>query len=132
MSLLDDHFELNNPPVIADVVDGEAIAIDLHSGIYYSLTGAAGTVWQSLLDGAAPSSLIGGDGDPATLDRFVGALLEEGLLRPRAGAGEPGQVEAWDGTPLDFERFADMEDLLALDPIHDVDETFGWPKAPGS
>ena len=25
-----------------------------------------------------------------------------------------------------FERFTDMQDLLLLDPIHDVDET-GWP-----
>ncbi|MEQ8719080.1 MAG: hypothetical protein RIE08_15835 [Acidimicrobiales bacterium] len=118
--------------MIADLVDGEAIAIDLNSGIYYSLTGATGAVWQSLLDGATPRSLLAEGSDPAALDRFVGALIEEGLLRTRSGPAEAEQVEAWDGTQLGFERFADMEDLLALDPIHDVDETFGWPKAPGS
>lgn len=26
-----------------------------------------------------------------------------------------------------FHKYTDMEDLLLLDPIHDVDET-GWPK----
>lgn len=132
MSLLDDHYELNNPPVIADLVDGEAIAIDLDSGVYYSLTGTTGAVWQSLLDGAAPRSLLGDDCDPDALDRFVGALVAEGLLRTRTGTPEPDEVQPWDGTPLSFERFADMEDLLALDPIHDVDETFGWPKAPSN
>ena len=40
-------FELNNPPVVAELVEGEAIAINLKSGCYYSLTGAAGS-WQKV------------------------------------------------------------------------------------
>jgi hypothetical protein len=28
---------------------------------------------------------------------------------------------------FNFERHADMEDLLTLDPIHDVDPRKGWP-----
>jgi hypothetical protein len=35
-----------------------------------------------------------------------------------------------------FERHDDMDDLLTLDPIHDVDPQEGWPKirrrSPGS
>ena len=34
-------YELNNPPVIAELVEGEVIAIDLERGSYYSLLGPA-------------------------------------------------------------------------------------------
>jgi len=29
--------------------------------------------------------------------------------------------------PPVLEVYTDMQDLLLLDPIHDVDETVGWP-----
>lgn len=134
MSTLDRTYELNNPPVIADVVDGEAIAIDLESGVYYSLVGPAGAVWEALCAGAPPRTIVDPDaaGDTDRLARFVEALVEEGLLRRSATPADlTATAPVWHGAELGFERFTDMEDLLGLDPIHGVDERVGWPEAPG-
>jgi hypothetical protein len=34
------------------------------------------------------------------------------------------------GKELGFETFTDLEELLVLDPIHELDEN-GWPLPPG-
>jgi hypothetical protein len=66
------------------------------------------------------------------LTQFVGRLLDEKILLPA-----PETTSEIDDTSLrslpeyrgfGFERHADMEDLLTLDPIHDVDLSKGWPR----
>ena len=74
------------------------------------------------------------DAEPAAFaaatTSLVEALLAEGLLVE----GPPAEEKAWQavagsegqyGLPT-LERFTDMEDLLLLDPVHDVEE-MGWP-----
>ena len=125
-------FELNNPPVIADSVDGEAVAIDLDSGTYYSLAASAGVVWEAVLAGASVDHLASGrdEADTAALTTFVGSLLEQGLLRASAeSAVAPAAAPAWAAAELAVVRFTDMQDLLGLDPIHDADAQVGWPVA---
>jgi hypothetical protein len=67
---------------------------------------------------------------------FVTELIAEGLV-VEASDRERGELPALDvgdgrlDVPL-IEKFTDMEDLLLLDPVHDVDAR-GWPHAaPGS
>jgi hypothetical protein len=78
------------------------------------------------------------DGDAAQIETAVSALLDE-LLQERlvvlgddaeagrgaVGAGATSAVSR-SFTPPVLSRYTDMQDLLLLDPIHDVDET-GWP-----
>jgi hypothetical protein len=56
----------------------------------------------------------------------------EQLLRPaHPPKGAPANgigIQPWAGGELRFDRFTDMQDLLLLDPIHEVDEEVGWPK----
>jgi hypothetical protein len=135
----DSRYELNNPPVIAELVEGEVIAINLDSGSYYSLLGPAAGIWNLLLEGHAPGEILRGcrvgeaDAERGrSLEGFVQALLAEGLIRPRRQAegtlAALADVETWTADALRFERFTDMQDLLLLDPIHEVDEEMGWPK----
>ena len=131
-------FELNNPPVVAELVDGEAIVIDLRSGRYYSLLGPAATVWSRLLAGHSPAEILESvTGAPTheelgtSLQRFVDHLLAEGLIRPSSDAvarGPGGSLAAWPLEALRLECFTDMQDMLTLDPIHEIDDEFGWPK----
>ena len=61
-------------------------------------------------------------------------LLAEGLIvHHELGERAPADVprSALEFAPPRLEKYSDLEDLLVLDPIHDVDEA-GWPiaKAP--
>jgi Coenzyme PQQ synthesis protein D (PqqD) len=119
--------------VVSETIDGEVVAIDLESGSYYSLEGPAARAWEAIragqdLDGvvAAVAAECGVDADEARADvaAFLAELESEGLLAVGNGSAPsgpgPGSVQ------LVLHRYTDMQDLIVLDPIHDVDET-GWP-----
>lgn len=114
-------YRVRAPQVVADVVDGEAIVVDLASGRYHRLTGAGADVWQALIDGCPPPSA----GAAADL---VAALLAAELIEPDPGAAGPAEWPAVveDGS-LALESFEDLADMLLLDPIHDADPDLGWP-----
>ena len=37
------------------------------------------------------------------------------------------KLSKWKYTKFEIEKFTDLEDILGLDPIHEVDEEKGWP-----
>jgi hypothetical protein len=117
----------------------EVIAANFVRGVYYSLLGPAAQIWEGLVAGVPLDRVIAevsalSDAEPgafaAASFSLVEALLAEGLLV----TGAPAEEKAWQalagsegpyGLPA-LERFTDMEDLLLLDPVHDVEE-MGWP-----
>ena len=140
-------FRVNTPEVMSETIDGEVIAINLSSGTYYSIAGTGSVIWQ-LLDGAAAtraSDVVEAlaerfAGERAEMEgavaSFLGQLRNEGLVAP-ADAGDVSrpQVVTPEGEskpmfePPKLETFTDMQDLVLLDPVHQVDET-GWPQRP--
>ncbi len=130
-------YEPNNPPIVAEMVEGELIAINIETGTYYSLAGPAARIWNAIAAGHSAAEIAGAvspPGDAAALrqsvENFVEALLAEQLIRPverPAPAGNLLPLAPWQTESLRLERFTDMQDLLVLDPIHEVDEA-GWPK----
>jgi hypothetical protein len=119
--------------VVSETIDGEVVAIDLESGRYYSLEGLAARAWEAILagqdidavvDAVAAEAGVGADEARADVSAFLAELEAEGLLLGGNGDGPrapgPGHVS------LVLHRYTDMQDLIVLDPIHDVDET-GWP-----
>jgi len=67
------------------------------------------------------------------LERFVAELVEDGLVAARP-ANDDGQAGAWPlpagerqpfAAPV-LQKYDDMQDLIMLDPIHEVDDS-GWP-----
>lgn len=136
-------FRLNSPQVIAETIEGEAVMVDLSTGSYYSVRDAGAAVWDAIAAGASVERIVSGlveafDVDPAAaaeqITAFVEELEREGLvvpadeapsepaldLRARAGAGS--------FAGLALEKFTDMQDLVLIDPVHEVDER-GWPHA---
>jgi hypothetical protein len=118
--------------VVSEVIDGEVVAIDLETGRYYSLEGAAARAWEAIQAGKDADGVVavvaaeaGIETDEARPDviAFLAELQAEGLLLGNGTGtpeGAPGRVS------LALNRYTDMQDLIVLDPIHDVDET-GWP-----
>lgn len=123
-------YRIRAPQVVHESVAGEVVAIDFATGSYFSLRGPAEAVWTSLsgteaLTVDAVAGAAGPAADEAQVATFLDHLVELGLLErsgPPAGNGH--------GTGgLVVEHFTDMEDLILLDPVHDVSEA-GWPNAP--
>jgi hypothetical protein len=120
---------ISAPAAAGEVIDGEAIIINLETGIYYSLDRAGASIWQLLVSGCtsaeiaellAPAHEVPVERVYADSERLAGELAREGLLVARAGGAEPEPAPYFepDGTyeAPRLERYTDMSDLLALDP----------------
>lgn len=135
-------FQVASNNIHSQIFDDEAVVMDMTSGLYFSLRGAAVAVWSAIMAGAtraqATAALAARYDAPdeaiaAALDTTLKALNEHGLIVPASGspaAGEPTPPAASRGPlePPTIERFTDMQELLLLDPIHEVSEA-GWPVA---
>lgn len=121
------------PDVVSQEFDDETIVIRLDTGTYYSLNPAAAAVWRLSSAGHTLAEAIeacrGGaavpDGDIATVWE---RLVQAGLVCPALpGMDTPAKAPATHlESPPQMREYADMQDLFALDPVHDVDES-GWP-----
>jgi hypothetical protein len=101
--------------VVSDSFDGDRVVIDIQTGAYYMLTPEAASLWSEANDVGEV------DGDCDRLPVLI-RLLQEGLL---VAVDSTVGVES---APADlaFTRYTDMEELLLVDPIHEVDNE-GWP-----
>jgi hypothetical protein len=108
----------NRPDVLDEVFDGEAVLVNLRTGRYYALDAAATVIWQAI---------VAGEPLPQGNEGFASRLVEEELATSD-GPLPPAEP----GGPV-MEVFTDMEDILLLDPIHDVDyDAAGWPARPAA
>ncbi len=118
-------YRIRTPHVVHETVDGEVVAIDFDTGSYYSLRGPAEVVWSALGDESRPVDAVADAvaREPAEVAAFLDQLVGEGLVERN---GTP--ADGTDAGPMTFEKFSDMEELILLDPVHDVSEA-GWPNA---
>jgi hypothetical protein len=135
-------FRINTPGVAHEMIDDEVVIVHLETGRYYSIDLIGAQVWK-LVDGGhgkadiarwATSRYNGQvDAIEAALNGFLSELEAEGLIVPdsRTPAGEPpnSSDDPVEFVPPELHKYTDMEELLLLDPIHQVDET-GWPNTP--
>lgn len=137
-------YRTNQPAVIAEVIDGEAIIVNLDSGAYYSLRDSACAIWELVAQQMTVPQVVQAlttryAGPRDAIESGVAALLEqllaEQIILPAAAASSSAGAAALPSNgargllpfqPPVLEKFTDMADLLLLDPIHEVDEA-GWP-----
>ena len=135
------YFRTDVPDTASELFDGEVVIAHYGTGLYFSISQSGALIWQGLRHGlsvedaarwlaghfAADAAAI-----PAQVDAFVATLLDKQLL---VAVGEPysaGELPdiglaAWQEPSLD--SFDDLQELLLLDPVHDVTEA-GWPHRP--
>jgi hypothetical protein len=143
--LAEKRYRINSPHVVAETLDGEATIVDLESGTYYALNESGSFIWEQLTLGSEPAEVADGLASTYELDPDRATEAVEGLLTELSGHGliVPAQDGASNGsTPAavngasaggggayaapQLSIYTDMQELLLLDPIHEVDES-GWP-----
>lgn len=133
-------YTINSPMVIQETMDGEAVIVNLETGTYYSLDNSGGRIWNLLLDGASASEITAMFCRTSTSSRddiqravtdLVEQLCREALLvaanRTPMVSTEDSGGERQPFVPPVLHTYTDMQELLLLDPIHEVDDTTGWP-----
>lgn len=116
--------------IAADVLDGEAIIINLATGSYYAMNNVGALVWRSIeqhssLDEIAAHVATHYEVAPerarADLLSLAEHLLTEGVVRisdataaTGGAAGPPAQRLPYEAPALS--TYSDMRDLLAMDP----------------
>jgi len=130
-------YEINAPSVVSEVIDGEAVIVNMDNGNYYSIDDSGAFVWDAICGGANLPEIRGMveksySKSDVDIDAIIRELLEQFLK-------EELLVEAGDqGTPIgegmeassfdcafsapELKKYTDMEELLLLDPIHDEGE----------
>jgi hypothetical protein len=142
---LDSVFTINDPDVIADSIQGETLIINLHNGLYYSTDGSGDEIWRHLQEHQSVAEVIAVltaryAADPGTIRdevvAFISELRADGLIikskpvppsPPASESSETGEVLPF-AKPV-LQRYTDYQELLLLDPIHEVVESAGWPVA---
>lgn len=149
MSSNNGSYRVNTPTIVHETIDGETIILNLDNGNYFSLDGVGADIWGLIESGATVSYIVESISDSyqgacmnieSAINGLVSELLQENLIVPDKsnGSGRSGgsymQAKAVPGgqrsdfqAPL-LNKYSDMQDLLLLDPIHEVDEG-GWPTA---
>ncbi len=140
-------FRVNTPPVIHELLDGEVIVVNLDTGTYYSIPGTGAEIWTLVDQGASLDETVAAllerhDATQAVVEpavgTFVDELVREALIEAMGeGDGRTADIVSapanGDSRPPFQEpklvRYTDMQELLLLDPIHEVDER-GWPNTP--
>ncbi|MFE1744114.1 PqqD family protein [Coleofasciculus sp. H7-2] len=141
-------FKVNAPKVVHETIDGEVVIVNLDKGDYYSLVKVGADIWEEIIKGTSKSNIIQKiiqcyEGDRQnienTVNDFIARLQQEELIifdgteeskdsniasLPTTTNGKPEKLTF---SPPSLEKYTDMEELLALDPIHEVNEVVGWP-----
>lgn len=127
--MLDRRVTHNGNEVVSKILDGEAVIINLTTGVYYSTAGTGASIWQWIEAGRSGEELAAAlaasyevDDETARRDvtRLLGELAAENLVTLDDPSPAPAPV-----TPPESRRpyvppaltiYRDMRDLLALDP----------------
>lgn len=128
-------YQIKNRAIIHEFLDDEAILANLETGVYYSIRGNGIPVWQCVLAGQALDAIIQQVNEAYNRDlsvevrAFIHRLLEEELIVENSAVEPTSCHPVWpkEWHLLALEKYDEMQNLLALDPIHEVDE-LGWPK----
>jgi hypothetical protein len=141
------YFKLNTRQGAHETIEDETIIINFVSGKYYSLDKVGVAVWGFLEKGEPTEEIIKklsvhyGSAEmeiSKSINNFIAELQKEGLISPSTeeelkAAGDlkitteiilPDLTNKFEAPVL--HSYADMQELLLIDPIDDVDE-IGWP-----
>lgn len=130
---------INAEAAACQIIDGEAVLIHFDSGRYFSSLGSGSEIIRLLELGHGVDQITaafgrhygaGSDRIADAIRGFVDELLSENLFVASPSGSAPGAEPVLhvgaEFEPPKLEKYSELEDLLKLDPIHDVDPA-GWP-----
>jgi len=141
-------FKVNTPHIVHETIEGETIILNLKNGYYYSFDGIGPVIWKFIEKNAEIKQITqiflkhfkSPEKDFVTrVMDFIARLEENELIIPSNSNDSETTFISIDelinlmttensafATPI-LHKYADMQDVLLLDPIHDVNEK-GWPE----
>ena len=135
-----------NKNIAHEIIDGEAVIVNFDNGNYYSLNKNGTEIWSYIEHGASVMTIIEEctrryKGSRIEIEesvhQFLANLEKENIISMcregteenadpiKATEGEPNTAKPKFETPV-LNIYTDVQELLLLDPIHEVDEN-GWP-----
>jgi Coenzyme PQQ synthesis protein D (PqqD) len=136
-------FRVNNEQVVHETFEDEVLVVNFDTGTYYSLLGASARIWLWIVDGATTEAILRAladtyEGEAGAIEvaatEFIGKLGAENLILADQTGATGNAVPLAPSTaktpfvPPELQIFTDMQDLLLLDPVHEVEDA-GWPVA---
>jgi hypothetical protein len=123
-------FKVNEREIVSNIIDGEAIVIDLARGVYHSLDQTGALAWSLLSAGHSVDECAGQIAEQFgvqaskvrdDLTGLVGGLVEQNLLvADPASQGPNAATLDWEACAEycvpELNSYDDMGDILALDP----------------
>ncbi len=131
-------YSIQRSRVVYEVLNTEVIVIDFNTGNYYALLHVAKDIWQ-LIEKQIPlqqitlliashykQDLVNVSCD---IRSFIDQLLEAELIELCVPDESAPQIIFQDGDyiPPRMQTYTDVQNLLLIDPIHEVTEA-GWPE----
>ena len=139
-------FKINTVYISHETIDGEVVMVNLNNGSYYSMDKAGAVIWNYIDKGMTTKQITEQiknqySGESLEIETSINELILELqkedliLLSVSTNGTEPDssnvignlETEKKDFEKPVLQKFTDMQDLLMLDPIHDLDE-MGSPK----
>lgn len=128
--------EVALPSCASEDLGDEILALNVETGVYFSIRGLGAAVWRDLAAGHPAAALAEqvrqATGDADAVRDLTEQLRTHGLMRESGrppAESEPAILQLLRSGEREvvFEVFDDMKDLILSDPIHDVDQAAGWP-----
>ena len=133
-------FKIDTKNVFFESFANENVIVNISKGNYYSMKGSAVAIWSLLENAFSMSQLINYITVNYTISeeivkpiisQFIEMLQSEELILT-INSQEIVPIIATPTEKIVFEEpvieiFRDLQELLLLDPIHEVDEVQGWP-----
>jgi hypothetical protein len=133
-------FSIFDNNIINDIFGEEVVLVNLETGVYYSLRSSATQIWKRIINQYSIEEIVIDllaiyqiDEKELFIEiqQFIQSLLEKKIIKA-ADFDNKIKVESSPviekvafSSPL-IETFSDMQEILLLDPVHDVDKA-GWP-----
>lgn len=138
---MDRTYQVNETDVVNEKIGSEIVVINLETGCYYSLNRTASLLWDLISDRATDREITGlmvrnfNISEEAAVRQFgdfIKYMMDEKLITEIENnrSGHKSSIDEIDST-FDYEkplvtRHSDMQEMLRLDPIHEVTD-LGWP-----
>ena len=141
------NFKINQSNIVHQTIEGEVVIINLNTGDYYSLVNVGVRIWNLLEKTATVDYIVNvlnnefisnGVNIAEIVTQFINELEKESLVvsleidsdEQSSTVENNSNDNNSDKLPFEIpslQKFSDMQELLLIDPIHEVDE-MGWPQ----
>ncbi len=140
-------YRIDHARHVAERFEEETVLVNVETGYYFSLSLSGTEILELLNDGVTADNLAPAlfgvsencERFRSSIASFVARLAAEGIIVEREPESVVSRFTALRRYPADagyelpvLERFDDVRDLLLIDPIHQVDPDYGWPKKTNS